>query len=128
MYDNTCYAGIGKDVELLRRYRSRQSHAYLRQFPIFNGYYSQIEEKTRNFEIKVFFRPSLIRNTLHDDTDPPGLSQERLYWTTPWPTHPIKPSDRGAHLPGNTLARRRTLWRAPCREFIRVVQNTEEFI
>ena len=62
-----------------------------------------------------------MTSALHDDTDPP---RHRLMLATPWPELPDQPSDRGSNLPGDAMARRRALCRAPCREFIRVVQVT----
>ena len=62
-----------------------------------------------------------MTSALHDDTDPP---RQRLMLATPWPELPDQPWDGGPNLPGDALARRRALCRAPCREFIRVVQVT----
>ena len=59
------------------------------------------------------------------DTNQPDHDRERLLSAYPWPQLPNQPSDGGSDLSGDALARRRVSWRAPCREFIRVIQSTE---
>ena len=62
-----------------------------------------------------------MSHTLHDDTNPPDLDQERLILADPWPQLPNQPSGHGSNLANNAPARRH----APCREFICIVQVTE---
>ena len=58
-------------------------------------------------------------------SNPPDHDRKRLLLAIPWPFPPNRQSQHGSDLPGDALARRRALWGAPCREFIRVIQNTE---